>query len=125
MVDDYSKMCSVYLLKEKSQFFDIFKKIDLLTTNEAQLNVGTIRIDNGGEYTSNFCEIYLQENGIKHETTIPYNPQKNGVTEWMRKSLLNMVRSTMFFKNVKVMFFGETILYATYIRNFACFLYYQ
>lgn len=28
-----------------------------------------------------------------------------------------MIRSIMFFKNVKLMFWGEEILYATYIRN--------
>ena len=74
-------MCWVYLLKEKSQVFEVFKKFHLLITNEAQLTIGTIRTDNGGEYTSHAFETYLQENGIKHETTIPYNPQKNGVYE--------------------------------------------
>lgn len=80
-IDDYSRMCWVYLLKEKSQVFDVFKKFHLFITNEAQLNIGAIRIDNGGEYTSLGFEIYLQENGIKHQTTLSYNPQQNGVSE--------------------------------------------
>ena len=100
-LDDYSRMCWVYLLKEKSQVFDMFKKFHLLITNEAQLTVGTIRIDNGGEYTSHAFETYLQENAIKHQTTIPYNPQQNGVAKRMNRTLLNMVRSMIFFKNVK------------------------
>jgi len=53
-------MCWVYLLKEKSQIFDMFKKFHLLITNEAQLNIGTIRTNNGGEYTytplKNICK---------------------------------------------------------------------
>ena len=60
---------------------------------------------------------YLQENGIKHQTTVPYNPQQNGVAERMNRTLLNMVRSMMFFKNVKLMFWGEAILCAVYIKN--------
>ena len=47
-IDDYSRMCWVYLLKEKSQVFYVFKKFHLLIKNEAQLTIGTIRTDNGG-----------------------------------------------------------------------------
>ena len=47
-IDDYSRMCWVYLLKEKSQVFYVFKKFHFLITNEAQLTIGTIRTDNGG-----------------------------------------------------------------------------
>ena len=95
----------------------MFKKFHLLITNEAQITIGTIRTDNGGEYTSHAFETYLQENGIKHQTTIPYNPQQNGVAERMNRTFLNMVRSMMFFKNLKLMSWGEAVLYVAYIRN--------
>ena len=65
-INDYSRMCWVYLLKEKSQVSDVFKKFHLLIKNEAQVNIGTIRTDNRGEYTSHVFEKYLEENGIKH-----------------------------------------------------------
>ena len=45
-------MCWVYMLKEKSQVFDAFKKFHLLIKNEAQITIGTIRTNNGGGYTS-------------------------------------------------------------------------
>ena len=35
----------------------------------------------------------------------------------MNQTLLNMVRSMMFFKNVKLMFWGEAVLCAVYIKN--------
>ena len=66
-IDDYTRMYWVYLLKEKSQAFDTFKKFHLWIKNEAQLTIGTLRTDNGGEYTSQEFEKYLQENGIKHQ----------------------------------------------------------
>ena len=74
--------------------------------NETQINIGTLSTNNGGEYTSQYFEKYLQENGIKHQTIISYNPQQNGVAERMNRTLLNMVRSMMFFKNVKLIFSG-------------------
>jgi transposase InsO family protein len=116
-IDDYTRMCWVYLLKVKSQAFDTFKNFHLWIKNETQLNIGTLRTDNGGEYTSKDFEKYLQDNGIKHQTIVPYNPQQNGVAKCMNRTLLNMIRSMMFFKNVKLMFWGEAVLCVVYIKN--------
>lgn len=116
-IDDYMRMCWVYLLKEKPQSFDTFKIFHLWIKNETQPNIGTLRSNNGGEYTSKDFEKYLQNNGIKHQTNVPYHPQPNGVAERMNRTLLNMVRLMIFFKNVKLMFWGEAILCVVYIKN--------
>jgi transposase InsO family protein len=116
-IDEYTRMCWVYLLKEKSQVFATFKIFHLWITNETQLNIGTLRSDNGGEYTSNSFENYLQDNDIKHHTTVPYTPQQNGVAECMNKTLLNTVRSMMFFQNVRLIFWGEVVLCVVCIPN--------
>ena len=100
-IDDYTRMCWVYLLKDKSQAFETFKKLHVWIQNEAQTKIGTLHIDNGGEYTSNDFENYLHQHGIKHQTMVPYIPQQNGVVERMNNALLNMIRSMMFFMNVK------------------------
>ena len=60
-IDDYTRMCWVYLLKEKAQAFNTFKNFHLWIKNETQLNIGTLRSDNGGEYTSKDFDKYLQE----------------------------------------------------------------
>jgi len=69
------------LLKEKSQGFDTFINFHLWIKNETQLNIGTLRTDNGGEYKYNDFEKYLQKNSIKHQTIVLFNPQQNGVAE--------------------------------------------
>jgi len=73
-IDDYSRMCWVYLLKDKSQVFEVFKTFHFMIKNETQQNIGILRTDNGGEYTSHNFEQYLKDNRIKHQTTIPSNP---------------------------------------------------
>ena len=35
----------------------------------------------------------------------------------MNRTLMNMARSMMFFKNVKLMFWGDALVCATYLRN--------
>jgi transposase InsO family protein/adenylate kinase family enzyme len=116
-IDDYTRMCWVYLLKDKSQAFETFKNFHVWIQNEAQSRIGSLRTDNGREYTSNEFESYLRQHGIKHQTTVPYNPQQNGVVERMNMTLLNMVRSMMFFKNVKLMFWDDAVLCAVYVKN--------
>ena len=48
---------------------------------------------------------------------MPYNPQQNGVAKRMNMTILNMVRSMMFFKNVILMFWADAVLCAMYIKN--------
>jgi hypothetical protein len=46
-VDDYTKMCWVYLLKDKSQDFETFKNFHVWIQNEAQTHIGSLCTDNG------------------------------------------------------------------------------
>ena len=95
------------LLKQKYEEYETLKKIHIWIENEAQYHIGTLHIDNGKEYTSNDFDNYFCQHGIRHQTTIPYNPQQNGVVESMHKTLLNMVRSMLFLKNDNLMFWGD------------------
>ena len=104
-------------LKTKSEAFQTFKYFHALIEKQAQSKIGTLHTDNGKEYTSNAFEDYLRQHGIAHQTTVPYNPQQNGVAERMNRTIMNMVRSMMFFKNVKLMFWGDAVKCAAYLRN--------
>jgi len=90
-IDDYTRMCWVYLLKNKYNAFQTFKNFHKWIENDAQSHIGSICTDNGKEYTSNEFENYLHQHGIKHQTTAPYNPQQNGVAKRMNRTILNMV----------------------------------
>ena len=74
-IDDYTRMCWVYLLKNKSDVFQTFKNFHAWIENDAQNHIGSLSTDNGKEYTSNEFEKYLHRHGIKHQTIMPYNPQ--------------------------------------------------
>jgi hypothetical protein len=57
--DDYSRKTWSYLLKEKSNVFDVFKRFKSLVEKESSCSIKCLRSDRGGEYTStefnNFC----------------------------------------------------------------------
>jgi transposase InsO family protein len=66
-------------LKKKSKVFEKFKIFHQLVENEVKEKIGTLRTNNGGEFTSNEFKTYCTDNGIRRHITNFYTPQKNGV----------------------------------------------
>lgn len=80
-IDDYNRMTWIYFLQQKSEAFEIFKRFRVMIEKQAQSQIGTLRTDNGGEFTSLVFEDYMHQNGIQHHLTVPGTPQQNGVVE--------------------------------------------
>ena len=59
-LDDYTHMCWVYFLKQKSETFGTFKKFKALVEKQSNCSIKTLRFDEGGKFTSRefnqFCE---------------------------------------------------------------------
>ncbi|GKV50056.1 hypothetical protein SLEP1_g56772 [Rubroshorea leprosula] len=85
--------------------------------NEIGKSVKVLRTDNGGEYTSPQFEHFLKSHGIKHQHTVPYNPQQNGVYESKNRSIMNMGRCIMFEKNLPRKFWAEAVNTSVYLLN--------
>ena len=64
-IDDYSRNTWIYFLKTKSEVFGKFKEFKALIENHSELKINTLRLDNGGEYTSKEFEAFCKEVGIK------------------------------------------------------------
>jgi transposase InsO family protein len=77
-------------MKHKSEVLEKFKEFVNYATNSSGKKVKIIRSDNGGEYCSKAFVDYLKENGIVHQTTVPYNPAQNDVAERMNRTLLHV-----------------------------------
>ena len=90
-----------------------------ITESEREQNakVLQIRMDNGGEYSSNESIAKLQQAGIKRKTTCPYHPQQNGVSERLNKTLLNKIRSLLLKSSRPHRMWGEVLLTANYLKN--------
>ena len=69
-------MTWVYFLKQKSEAFEKFKTFHQFIENEVKDKIGTLRTDNGGEFTSNEFKMYCMDNGIKRHLTNVYTPQR-------------------------------------------------
>ncbi|GAU51255.1 hypothetical protein TSUD_412480, partial [Trifolium subterraneum] len=65
-VDDHSRKLWTYLIKRKSEVFDVFKKFKAMAEKQTE--------------------------GIVHEVIPPYTPQQNGSAERRNRTIMNMVR---------------------------------
>jgi transposase InsO family protein len=52
LVDDYTRMITVFFLKNKLEAFENFKIYKEMVENEMDSRIKCLRSDNGGEYTS-------------------------------------------------------------------------
>lgn len=76
-----------------------------------------LRIDRGGEFTSNEFKEYCETNGIKRQLTVAYTPQQNGVVERINRTMMNMVRSLLVQKNVPRKLWAKVVNWAFYLLN--------
>jgi len=94
-IDDYSRCFALFFLKHKSKVLEKFKEFEALATNLCDEKIRTLRTDNGGEYLSAEFEAYLKSKGIRHELSVPYSPEQNGVAERMNGTLVESARSVI------------------------------
>ncbi|WRX07954.1 Integrase [Theobroma cacao] len=92
-IDDYTRLTWIYFIKFKSDVFSVFKKFKASVELELRWKVKCLRTDNGREFNSDKFEAFLSAAGIKHQFTVPYSPQQNGVCERKNKTILNMARA--------------------------------
>ena len=79
-VDDSTKYYYVYLLKSKDEAIEKFVLYKNEVENKLNKKIKVLRSDLGGDYETPFVDVCAQHD-IIHETTTPYSPQSNGVTE--------------------------------------------
>nr|GEV01064.1 retrovirus-related Pol polyprotein from transposon TNT 1-94 [Tanacetum cinerariifolium] len=66
-IDDYTRMCWVYLLSSKASVFSVFKSFKKL--------------------------VEVKSDSVIHQVRVPYSPQENGVSERKNRMVMEMARS--------------------------------
>ena len=116
-LDDYTRHVWVYILKQKSEVFQYFRKWKAMVEKSSGRKIKIFRSDNGGEYTSSEFAQYLTQEGIKQELTTPHTPQQNGAVEWLNRTLIEGVRTMLADSKLPRKFWAEALSTCTYLRN--------
>ena len=116
-IDDYSRFCVVYILKNKGEVFEKIKEYLEMVENQLNGKVKIIRSDNGGEYISYKVRDLLKSKGIIHQFTVPYCPEQNGVAERKSRSLQEMANCMIIQSKLEKCFWAEAILTSNHLQN--------
>ena len=116
-IDDLTRKVWIYLIKRKSDVFDVFKKFKRMVEKQSGKHIKVLRTNGGGEYVSDVLQKFCEAEGIMHEVTPSYTPQHNGTDERKSRTITNMVRSILKSKKVPNYLWGETSSTTTHITN--------
>ena len=116
-IDDHTRLCWVYLMKEKSEVAEIFTDFYSMIETQFQTKISILRSDNGTEYFNKILGSFLSRKGILHQSSCPDNPEQNGLAERKNKHLLEVARAMMFYMNMPKYLWGDAVLTASYLIN--------
>jgi transposase InsO family protein len=116
-IDDYSRKTWLYLLKKKDEVFSKFQEFKAEIENLTNKKIKTLRIDNGGEYTSKEFVAFYKSIGIRRELIVPHNPQQNGVAKRKNRSIEETVKALLNDQGLSMFLWGEVAMTTMYVQN--------
>jgi hypothetical protein len=116
-IDDYSRKTWLYLLKTKDGVFRKFQEFKEKIENLTNKKIKTLRIDNGGEYTSKEFISFCKSTGNRRELIVPHNPQQNGVAERKNRSIEETVKALLNDQGLSMFLWGEETMTSIYVHN--------
>ena len=94
-VNNRTRYKHCYILKRKSDAFQLLKEYQTRVEKEHGRKIGRFRRDGGREYTSHAFLEYLAGEGIRKEITTPYKPQSNGTSERANRTIMETAKAMM------------------------------
>ena len=77
--------------------------------NNTGFKIRAIRSDNETEYCKARVKKILSPSGTKHQTTVPYTPEQNGMAQRMNRTLAEKARSLFNDSDLEKKFWTEAI----------------
>lgn len=98
-----------------------YVELDADVEGESETQTGKklkcLRTDNGGKYTGKQFEDFLKASGLRHETSMPHNPGRNGSAERMSRAIQDRARSLMYDGKLDKRFWAEATSTAVHLIN--------
>jgi len=117
ILDDFSRYGWVLFLKSKDETFSAFHNWFNNVKNLYNTRIKYIRTDNGTEFVNRTFKEFCHNYGIKHQLTIPYNPQQNGKAERFNQTLINSAKVMLNDSMLSKHFWEDAVSTANYIHN--------
>jgi histone deacetylase 1/2 len=114
-IDDYSKFTWIYLLKKKSDVFQIFRDFQHHVERLFDKKILAMQTDWGGEYQK--LNSFFQKVGISHLVSCPHAHQQNGPGERKHRHIVEVGLSLLLYASMPLKYWDEAFLTAVYLIN--------
>ena len=115
--DDYSGYSTIFFMKEKREVANKLKEYVAGIERVTEKTVKHFRSDNGGEFVGKELGNWLKERGIQHQTSAPYTPEQNGVSERKNRTVVEAARSMLSTSGLPRSLWAEACNCAVYVLN--------
>ncbi|KAL5743970.1 hypothetical protein ACOSP7_026836 [Xanthoceras sorbifolium] len=116
-IDDHTRLTWIFLMKQKSEVFQIFKTFNTMIQTQFNSKIQILRTDHGKEFFNSTLSNYLLSESIIHQSSSVDTPQQNGIAERKNRHILEVARSLLFSASMPKRFWGDAVLTAVYLIN--------
>ncbi|GBP76638.1 Retrovirus-related Pol polyprotein from transposon TNT 1-94 [Eumeta japonica] len=116
-IDDRSRWCEVYFLKQKSGALEAFKMYQTQAERVTGKKIKYLQSDNGKEYCNAEMDNFLRNQGIQRRLSVVRTPQQNGVAERFNRTIVEMARCLLLQSSLSDMFWADAVATACHLRN--------
>jgi histone deacetylase 1/2 len=114
-IDEFGKYIWVYLIKQKSDVFQVFKNFQNLVERKFNKKIIFMQTDWHGEYEK--LNSFFQEIGIAHRVSCPHAHQQNGAAERKHRHIVEVGLDLLANASMPLKFWDEAFLTAAYLIN--------
>ena len=115
-VDDYSRLVSLYLMKNHSEL-SRFCAFRAEIRTQFNVSLKTLHTDNTGEYFSHVLGSYLHDHGIIHQSSCADTPSENGIVERKNRHLLETACTLPFQMNIPKPLWTDAVSTTCFLIN--------
>uniref|UniRef100_A0A803MGK3 Uncharacterized protein n=1 Tax=Chenopodium quinoa TaxID=63459 RepID=A0A803MGK3_CHEQI len=109
IVDEFSRVTWVKLLKEKSQAFSGIEEFVHMSKTQYGKKVQVIRSDNALEFDDGSSKKLFRKMGMVHQTSCVDIPQQNGRVERKHRNILEMERALRIQAEIPLQYWGHPL----------------
>ena len=114
-IDYYSKYTWIYLIKKKSDVFQVFHNFQALVERKFDCKILALQSDWGGEYRN--LNSFFQQIGISHHVSCPHAHQQNGSAERKHRHIVEVGLALLAAASMPLKFWDEAFLTAVHLIN--------
>ena len=114
-IDDFSKFTWIYLLKKRSEVYQVFLNFQQLVERKFGRKIITMQTDWGAEYEK--LNAFIQTHGISHHVSIPHAHQQNGSAERKHRHIVEVGLALLANASMPLKYWDEAFLTATFLIN--------